>query len=165
MVPMHLGLIDGPIVPNNLISTQESPVPFPRFQMAPWLNSEWPSGLKKEPGYSFLFPQKPRQRNRPRFPTTAPMKREVPLEKPLAERCPTTRAFIHLSRSSVYEPPHHPAFRVSRRQRGPHKEGCPHPETFLTYAPGSPVTRLPPQSLFRERERDTSSTEPPSSTP
>jgi hypothetical protein len=34
MVPMHLGLIDGPFVPHNLISTQESPVPLLKFQMA-----------------------------------------------------------------------------------------------------------------------------------
>ena len=31
---MHLGLIDGPFVPHNLISTQESPVPLPKFHMA-----------------------------------------------------------------------------------------------------------------------------------
>jgi len=36
-VPMHLGLIDGPFVPHNLISTQESPVPLLKFQMAPRL--------------------------------------------------------------------------------------------------------------------------------
>ena len=38
---------------------------------------------------------------------------------------------------------------------GPHGERCPHPETFLTYLPGSPLKELllrsPPQSLFRER--------------
>ena len=34
MVPMHLGLIDGPFVPHNLISAQESPVPLPKFWMA-----------------------------------------------------------------------------------------------------------------------------------
>ena len=28
MVLIHLGLIDGPFVPHNLISTQESPVPL-----------------------------------------------------------------------------------------------------------------------------------------
>ena len=32
---MHLGLIDGPFVPHNLISTQDSPVPLLKFQMAP----------------------------------------------------------------------------------------------------------------------------------
>jgi hypothetical protein len=34
-VPMHLGLIDRPFVPHNLISAQENPVPLPKFQMAP----------------------------------------------------------------------------------------------------------------------------------
>ena len=34
-VPMHLGLIDGPFVPHNPISAQESPVHLPKFQMAP----------------------------------------------------------------------------------------------------------------------------------
>jgi hypothetical protein len=30
---MHLGLIDRPFVPHNLISAQESPVAFPKFQL------------------------------------------------------------------------------------------------------------------------------------
>jgi hypothetical protein len=38
MIPMHLGLIDGPFVPYNLISAQEKPVPLPKFQMAPRLH-------------------------------------------------------------------------------------------------------------------------------
>jgi len=43
MVPMHLGLIDGPLVPHNLISAQESPIPLPVFQMDPIqnLNIHW----------------------------------------------------------------------------------------------------------------------------
>jgi len=32
---MHLGLIDGPFVHHNLMSTQESSVPLLKFQMAP----------------------------------------------------------------------------------------------------------------------------------
>ena len=32
---MHLGLIDRPFVPHNLISTKEGPVPLLQFQMAP----------------------------------------------------------------------------------------------------------------------------------
>jgi len=39
MVPMHLGLTDGIFLPHNLISAQESPVPLPKFQMAPDLKS------------------------------------------------------------------------------------------------------------------------------
>jgi hypothetical protein len=34
-VPMHLGLIDRPFVPQNLISARDSPVPLPKFQMVP----------------------------------------------------------------------------------------------------------------------------------
>jgi len=48
MVPIHhLGLIDGPFVPHNLISTQESPVPLLKFQVAPRLEILMASGSKK----------------------------------------------------------------------------------------------------------------------
>jgi hypothetical protein len=46
MVPMHLGLTDGPFVPHNLISTQESPVPLLKFQMALRLKILMPSGTR-----------------------------------------------------------------------------------------------------------------------
>jgi len=35
MVPMHLGLTDGPFMPHNPMSIQQSPVPLLKFQMAP----------------------------------------------------------------------------------------------------------------------------------
>jgi len=56
MVPMHLGLIDRPFVPHNLISAQDSPVPLPKFQMAPRLKILMSSGSKKgtQIYYSFL---------------------------------------------------------------------------------------------------------------
>ena len=57
-VSMHLGLIDGPSVPHNLISAQQSPVPLPKFQMAPRLKILMASGSKKEPRYTLLFSQK-----------------------------------------------------------------------------------------------------------
>jgi hypothetical protein len=44
MVPMHLGLIDGPLVPHTLISAQESPIPLPKFQMAPRLKISMSAG-------------------------------------------------------------------------------------------------------------------------
>jgi len=47
MVPMHLGLIDRPFVPHNLITAQEIPVPLPKFQMAPTLNILMSCGSKK----------------------------------------------------------------------------------------------------------------------
>jgi len=47
MVPMHLGLIDGPFVHHNLISAQESLFPLTKFQMAPRLKILMSSGSKK----------------------------------------------------------------------------------------------------------------------
>jgi hypothetical protein len=46
---MHLGLTHGPFVPHNLISTQESPVPLLKFQVAPKLKILMASGSKKGP--------------------------------------------------------------------------------------------------------------------
>jgi len=45
---MHPGLIDGPFVPHNLISAQDSPVSFTKV----------PLGPRKEPTYTILFSQK-----------------------------------------------------------------------------------------------------------
>jgi len=55
-VPMHLGLIDRPFMPHNLLSAQESSVPLPKFQMAPRLKILMSSGSKKrtQTYYSFL---------------------------------------------------------------------------------------------------------------
>ena len=55
MVPMHLGLIDGPYVPHNLISTQERPVPLLKLQMAPRLKILMASGSKKGTQIYFSF--------------------------------------------------------------------------------------------------------------
>jgi hypothetical protein len=53
---MHLGLINGPYVPHNLILAQRSPVPLLKFQMAPRLKFLMSSGSKKkEPRYAFSF--------------------------------------------------------------------------------------------------------------
>jgi len=54
MVPMHLGLIDGPFVPHNLMSAQESPVPLPKFQMASRLKILMSPGSKK--GIQIYYP-------------------------------------------------------------------------------------------------------------
>jgi hypothetical protein len=111
---MHLGLIDGPFVPHNLISTQESPAPLLKFQMAP-------NGLRvheRNPDILFFSLKSPGKRTSSRFPNRAPMKREarlqvilhisqkphlsdspvkepslkVPFMESIAERCPTTSA-------------------------------------------------------------------------
>jgi hypothetical protein len=55
---MHLGLIDEPFVPHNLISTQERPVPLPKFQMAPRLKILMSTGSKKGTQIYYLFFQK-----------------------------------------------------------------------------------------------------------
>jgi hypothetical protein len=53
-VPMHLGPIDGPFVSHNLISALDSPVPLPKFQMAPRYKILMPSGSKK--GTQIYYP-------------------------------------------------------------------------------------------------------------
>jgi hypothetical protein len=54
MFPMHLGLIDEPFVPHNLMMAQESPVPLPKFQIAPRLKILMSSGSKK--GTQIYYP-------------------------------------------------------------------------------------------------------------
>jgi len=92
---MYLGLTDGPFVPHNPISTQESPAPLLQFQMAPRLKILMASGSKKEPRYTFLFSQKSRQTN--------PL--QVPQEGPYEERGPFTGHFAYLSKTSPFGPP------------------------------------------------------------
>jgi hypothetical protein len=52
---MHLGLIDRPFLPHNLISAQESPVPLPKFQMAPRLKILMSSGSQKGTQIYYIF--------------------------------------------------------------------------------------------------------------
>jgi len=78
---MHLGLINGPFVPHNLISAQDSPVPLPKFQMAPRLKILMSSGSKK--GSQIFFPflsRSPGKRIPSRFPDGAPMERNTGLQ-------------------------------------------------------------------------------------
>ena len=179
---MHLGLIDGPFV---LISTQESPVPLPKFQMAPRLKILMASGSKKTTQIYFSYLSKVLANKAPPGCPTGPLRRERglptghfaylskttffgfpskealpqgPLMESLAEKYPTTTARLH---SSIKVPGIHAPHTQSstRLERGPHGERCPHPETFLTYLPGSPVKALPsgpPRSHFQES--DTSAT-------
>jgi len=44
---MHLGLIDGPLEPHNLLSDQDSPAPLPKLHMSPRLKILMSSGSKK----------------------------------------------------------------------------------------------------------------------
>jgi hypothetical protein len=77
-VPMHLSLIDRPFVPHNLISSQESPVSLPKFQVAPRLKILKSSGSKKKPRYTILLSLKSPNKQIPsRFPTGS-LWREIP---------------------------------------------------------------------------------------
>ena len=79
--------LDGPFVPHNLISAQESPVPLPKFQIVPRLKILMSSGSKKGTQIYYPFLSKsPCKRILSRFPNVAHMERDARL-----------RAFLHLS--------------------------------------------------------------------
>ena len=89
-VPMHLGLIDGPSVPHNLISAQESPASLPTFRWTPdlKLNVLWVQQTN-------LFSQKFRQANL----------LHVAQWGPYGGRCPYPEPFLtYLPGSPVKEP-------------------------------------------------------------
>ena len=90
MVPMHLGLTDGPFVSHNLISTQESPVPLLKFQMDPRIYILMSSWSKKGTQIYFFFSQKSRQMN--------PL--QVNQQGPYGERYPLTGHFAYLLKTS-----------------------------------------------------------------
>jgi len=79
MVRMHLGLIDGPFVPHNLISAQESPVPLPKFQMAHRLKMSSGSRKGTQIHYPYLS-KSPSKRIPYRFPSRATIERESCLQ-------------------------------------------------------------------------------------
>ena len=87
MVPMHLGLIDGPFVPHNLISAQESPVPLPKFQMASRLKILMSSGSKKGTQIYYPFLSRVPASESPPGSPMGPLWRELPL----------SRAFLNIS--------------------------------------------------------------------
>jgi len=86
---MHLGLIDGPFVPHNLISAQESPVPLPKFQMAPRLKILMASGSKKGTQIYYSFLSKVSASESPPGSTMGLLWREMPV----------SRAFLNISSS------------------------------------------------------------------
>jgi hypothetical protein len=93
MVPMHLGLIERPFVPHNLISTQDSPVPLRNSQMAPRLKILMSSGSKEGTQIYFFFVSKiPGKPTPSKFPIRAPRERE--------REIPGYRAFAYLSKTS-----------------------------------------------------------------
>jgi len=86
MVPMNLGLTDRTFALHNLILAQESPVPLPKFQMAPDLIL-MSSGSKKGTQIYHPISQKVLASESTTRSTTGPLWREIP----------TYRAFLHLS--------------------------------------------------------------------
>jgi hypothetical protein len=81
MVLMHLGLIDRPFVPHNLISAQYSPVLLPQFQMAHRLKTLMSSGSKKGTQIYYPFLSKsPGKHISSRFHNGAPMERDTCLQ-------------------------------------------------------------------------------------
>jgi len=76
---MRLGLIDGLFVPPNLISTQESPVPLLKFQMAPRLDILMASRSKKGTQIYFPFLSKVLANEPPAVSPTGPLWRERPV--------------------------------------------------------------------------------------
>jgi len=72
----HLGFINGPFVPHNLISVQESPVPLLMFQKAPRLKILMSSRYKKGTQIYFSFLSNiPSKRIPSWLPNGAPMER------------------------------------------------------------------------------------------
>ena len=130
---MNPGLIDRPFVPYNLISTQESPVPMLKFQMAPRLKILMASRSKKGTQIHFSFLSKVPANEPPPGCPTGPLWREIPayralcislknliflcsqlkepsLKAPFKESSqrddpPLEPSFIHLSKSPAYELP------------------------------------------------------------
>ena len=178
---MHLGLIDGPFVPHNLISTQESPVPLLKFHIAPRLKILMASGSKKG---TFLFSQKSRQTNPHQVPQQGhygerglftghfahlsktssfgfPSKGALPQGPlcgiPRRDSPPLEPSFIHISKSPVYKGPlPRPTYQVPLGWKGPPWREMPISGDFLNISSrvpseGALPPRLPPQSLFRER--------------
>jgi hypothetical protein len=79
MFPMHLGLIDRPFLPHNMISAQESPVPLPKFQMACRLKILISSGSKKGTQMYYPFLSKAPANEFPPGSPVGPLWREMPV--------------------------------------------------------------------------------------
>jgi len=92
---MHLGLIDGPFVPHNLISTQESLVPLLKFQMAPRIKILMASGCKKGTQIYFSFLSKVPANTPPSGSPTEPLWRGRP----------TYRAFSISLKNLIFQVP------------------------------------------------------------
>ena len=129
-------------MPHNLISAQESPVPLPKFQMAPSLEILMSSGSMK--GNQIYYPflsKSPNKRISSRFPKRAPMERDTHLQSIF------TSLLLYLFISKALHKQHHSMFSKSRTLW----KQMPIPETCLTYLSGSPVKEPSLQVPLRER--------------
>ena len=86
--PMHLCLIDGPFVPHNLVSSLESPVPLPKFQMDPRLKILMSYGSKKGTQIYYTFLPKVSESESPPDSLTGPLCREMPYPEPFLTYLP-----------------------------------------------------------------------------
>jgi hypothetical protein len=84
---MHLGLMERPFVPHNLISAQDSPVPLPKFQMASKLKILMSSGSKRGTQIYYPFLSKKSQQANPL---------QVPQQGPYGQRYLLTGHFYIL---------------------------------------------------------------------
>jgi len=82
-LPMHLDLIDGSFVLHNLISAQESPVPLPKFQMAPGRKFLMSSGSKKGTQIYYPFFSEVPASEPPLGSPIGPLWREMPVPSAL----------------------------------------------------------------------------------
>ena len=114
LVPMHPGLTDRPFVPHNLVSAQESPVPLPKFQMAPRLKILMSSGSKR--GTQTYYP----------FLSKVPASESHPGSSmgPLWREMPVSRAFLSISSRlpSKGALPRGPPHRASSERNAPFLE-------------------------------------------
>jgi hypothetical protein len=131
-VPMHLGLIDSPFVPHNLIAAQESPVLLPKFQMASRLKILMSSGSKKgTPRYTILFCQKVQASESPPGSPVGPLWREIPVYRPFL-RLSWYISLTYLSGSAVKEPSLQVPVIESPQREMPHSKS---PPSFINRSP------------------------------
>jgi hypothetical protein len=170
---MHIGLIDRPFVPHNLITAQERPVPLPKFQMAPRLKIQMSCGSKT--GTQIYYPvllKSLGKRIPSRFPNGAPMERDTCLQgiftsrltylfisKALQKQCPSmssksgaptetdthSRALLNIS----FEVPSKEAFPSRSPSWSPLRGRCPIPSYLLHSSFEVPGIQAPsPDSRF-----------------
>ena len=101
---MHLDLIDRPFVPHNPISAQESPIPLPKFQMAPRLKILMSSGSKKGNQLYYPFLSKVPASESPPGSPVGSLWRDIPACRALLHLAEYISFYLSVE-SPVREPP------------------------------------------------------------